>query len=259
MAIRTATGLTGNERRRYMMRRLLLAAAALLAAATFLVGTPFLLLAISHIRHNDWAEFSSEGQTYGGLAAVFGMLALIGVAASLILQSRETAANREMTHRTIHTDLLSRALEDPKLHACWGPSLHGNAEQDRQHLYTNLIIQFWHSMFDMGKITEDQLRALSARMFTGTPGRRYWSIAGPFQKAHYLTDMDRKFIRILDEEHSKATVIAPVDEQSESATLPGTLRRDRSAIITLTLGFVGGAVISRVAAAARHRNNTSIP
>lgn len=41
--------------------------------------------------------------------------------------------------------------------------------------------QFWHSMFEIGKITEDQLHALSAQLFRGMPGRRYWSIAGSFQ------------------------------------------------------------------------------
>ena len=121
-----------------------------------------------------------------------------------------------------------------------------------------MIIQFWRSMFEMGKITEDQLSALSARMFTGTPGRRCWSIAGPFQKAHYLTDLDRRFIRILDEEHAKATVKAPADRRSGTAPLPHTPRGDRSTIGTLTVGLVGGAVLSKVAAAARRRNHSSI-
>src|SRR5260370_15365376 len=77
-------------------RRLLLAAAALLAIAAFLIGTPYLLLAIGHVRHNDWTQFSSEGQAYGGIAAVLGMLALVGVAASRVLQSREAAARLEL-------------------------------------------------------------------------------------------------------------------------------------------------------------------
>lgn len=103
---------SGDHRRRRTARRLLLAAAALLATAAFLIGTPFLLLAIGHVRHNDWTRFSNEGQAYGGIAAAFGMLALLGVAASLVLQSREAAANRELAQRTIQGDLLSRALDD---------------------------------------------------------------------------------------------------------------------------------------------------
>jgi hypothetical protein len=45
------------------------------------------------------------------------MLGLVAVAGSLVLQSREIAVNRELTQRTIHTDLLSRALHEPKLNA----------------------------------------------------------------------------------------------------------------------------------------------
>jgi hypothetical protein len=251
--------LISNQRHQHVIRRTLLAAAVLLAATGFILAVPFLLLAIGHIRHTDWTQFSSEAQTYGGIAAVFGMLALVGVAASLVLQSRETAANRELTQRTIHSDLLSRALDDPELHACWGPSLHGDVEHDRQHLYTNMIVQFWRSMFEMGKITPYQLGALSARMFTGAPGRRYWSIAGPFQKSHYLTDLDRKFVEILDEEHAKAKVKTPVAGRLKPTALSQTSIGDRSTIVTLTLGIVGGVVLSRAAAAARRRNHFPMP
>jgi hypothetical protein len=156
-----------------------LAAVAILIAAAFLAGTPFLLLVVGHVRPNDWAQFSNEGQAYGGIAAVLGMLALVGVGASLILQARDAATNRELTQRTIHAELLSKGLEDPALLACWGPSLHGDLDHDRQHIYTNMIVQFWRSMFEIGKITETQLHGLSAQMFAGAPGRKYWSIAGP--------------------------------------------------------------------------------
>jgi Family of unknown function (DUF6082) len=247
MAKDAITGLTVNQHSKHVIRRVLFTVTALVAAAAFTVGTPFLLLTISHIRPSDWTELSSEAQTYGGVAAVFGMLALVGVAGSLILQSREIAASRELAQRTIHTDLLSRALHDPKLNACWGPSLHGDADADRQHLYTNMIVQFWHSMFEIGKITEDQLHALSAQLFRGMPGRRYWSIAGPFQKSHYLTETDRRFMGILDEEHTRQAARAVTNSRSKFATLPKALTDNRSAITTLTLGLVTGAVLSTVA------------
>jgi hypothetical protein len=122
-------GSASDDRSRRIVRRLFLAGTALLATAFFLIGTPFLLLAIGHIRHNDWTQFSNEGQTYGGIAAIFGMLALVGVAISLVLQSRDAAANRELAQRTVHADLLSRAFDDPGLLACWGLSYQGDEDR----------------------------------------------------------------------------------------------------------------------------------
>jgi hypothetical protein len=246
---------SGDHRRRRTARRLFLAAAALLATAAFLIGTPFLLLAIGHVRPNDWTRFSNEGQAYGGIAAVIGMLALLGVAASLVLQSRDGAANRELAQRTIQGDLLSRALDDRELLACWGPSRHGDDQQDRQHIYTNLIVSFWRSMFEIGKITEDQLRVLSARMFAGAPGRRYWTIAGPHQESHYVTDRDRKFVQILDQEHAKATVSTHTAESPKPEGAQSTLGGDHSTIAALALGIAVGAVLSGAVAVARHRSN----
>jgi hypothetical protein len=234
------------------LRRLLVAAAVLLAVAAFLIGTPFLLLAVGLVHHNDWTRFSNEGQAYGGIAAVLGMLALVGVAASLVLQSREAAASRELAQRTIHADLISKALDDPALRACWGPSRHGNDEQERQHLYTNLIVSFWRSMFEIGKITEDQLHALSARMFANAPGRKYWSIAGPHQITRYVTERDRKFAEILDQEHTNAgTAVAelPNPQRLEHASAD-----DRSTRAAFALGTVAGMVLWAALAAARRRN-----
>jgi hypothetical protein len=255
MVEQSAAQPSGDHRRRRTVRRLLLAAVALLATAAFLIGTPFLLLAIGHVRHNDWTRFSNEGQAYGGIAAVFGMLALLGVAVSLVLQSRDAAANRELAQRTIQADLLSRALNDRELLACWGPSLHGDDQQDRQHIYTNLIVSFWRSMFEIGKITDDQLRVLSARMFAGAPGRRYWTIAGPHQESHYVTDRDRKFVQILDQEHVKASVGTYTAESPKSEGSRSAMAGDHSTIAALSLGIVGGAVLSGAVAVARRWSN----
>lgn len=225
-------------------RYLFLAVIALLATASFIIGTPFALLAISQILPHDWLQFSNEGQAYGGVAAVFGMLTLVGVVASLVLQSRESAANRESAQRSIHKDLLFRALDDPDLQACWGPLWDGDDIQGRQHIYTNLIVSFWRSMFEIGEITDDQLHALSATMFANTPGRIYWSIAGPHQKIHYLSSRDRRFIQILEQEYIEAT--AKKDSSSQS----GKAKRDGAPPISPSVASTGVAVIAGLAGGA---------
>lgn len=84
-----------------------------MAISAFGVVTPYIFLIVSHMHPRDWVQFSNEGQAYGGIASVIGMLAIVGVVASLILQARESAANRVQMERTFHTDLICRAFEDP--------------------------------------------------------------------------------------------------------------------------------------------------
>jgi hypothetical protein len=183
------------------------------------------------------------------------MLALIGVAGSFVLQSREAAASRELAQRTVHSDLLSKALDDADLRACWGPSEQGDDEYDRQHIYTNMIVSFWRSMFEIGKITEDQLHALSARMFAGAPGRRYWSIAGPHQSSQYVTVQDRKFAAILNQEYAKVAVSMHAGELPEPRGSRPASAGDRSKFVALAVGAIAGVILSRAVAAARRRSD----
>jgi hypothetical protein len=189
--------------------------------------------------------FSNEGQAYGGIAAVFGMLALLGVAASLVLQSRETAISRELAQRNLHTELLSKALDDPALLACWGPTLEGG-ELDRQHIYTNMIVQFWRSMFEIGKVTEDQLRGLAAQMFAAEPGRRYWSAARAFHQIYYASGSDATFVEIMEHEYNAALARTATNPQPR---VRGSSLDDggRSTASALALGLIGGAILYRMA------------
>jgi hypothetical protein len=48
------------------------------------------------------------------------VFALAGVAASLVLQARESKANPEQASRLIHTDPLKMAMDDRAWLECWG-------------------------------------------------------------------------------------------------------------------------------------------
>ena len=231
-----------RQQRRKAVRRALLAVVVLLVVAIFIVGTPFALSALGSLKHADWAQFSNEGQTYGGIAAVFGILALAGIAATVILQSRQTAITHAIAQRTVHADLFSKALNDPELLARWGPSIYGDLKQDRQHAYLNLIVSFWRSEFELGTLSEEELRGGVAYMFAAAPGRRYWSIAGPNQRTFYDNDRDRKFTSIIDEEYNNVVGV-PIVELPDDNARP-TPKRDRSTLGILALGFAGGVLLS---------------
>ncbi|MFI6938476.1 DUF6082 family protein [Streptomyces sp. NPDC050418] len=181
-----------------------------------MLGTPYVLAALHGLHGDAWRDAGEVAGVYGGVATILGMLALAGVAGSLLLQAREGAANREVAQRSFHTELILRAIDDPALRACWGP-LPQEDEEARQHLYTNLIVTFWRSMFEIGKITDDQLRLLAAQLFAGTPGRRYWALAGPAMSAQYTRKRDREFLLILQLACDRASVSA----SPPAGTAPG--------------------------------------
>src|SRR3954451_351917 len=72
-------------------------------------------------RKADWERLSYIGQTYGAASAILSMLALGGVALSLLLQGRETKATREQALRGLHVDLIKIALDDPLFLSCCAP------------------------------------------------------------------------------------------------------------------------------------------
>jgi hypothetical protein len=215
---------------------------ALLATAGFGIATPYVLLAVGHIRPGDWAQFSNEGQAYGGIAAVIGMLAIVGVVASLVLQVRESAANRVQMERTFHADLVNRAIDDPDLVECWGVP-YGDLTKIKQVGYVNLILSNWFAMFEVGRNTEAELHELAAAIFMGMPGRDYWpSARSSWMEAR--SNKERRFGVIMDEEYERAVASEPPLKWPVRKTQRSKSISEQSMIGGLALGTMLGAVIA---------------
>lgn len=138
--------------------------------------SPFALALLANADGVDWNSLSTVGQTYGAISAVIGVLALGGVAASLVVQQREAKANREQSLRVLHADLLKMAMDSPEYMECWGPfRTDRDPVQLRQIMYTNMIVSHWEMMYELGALTEGHLRELGADMFRGEPGRKFWA------------------------------------------------------------------------------------
>jgi len=231
---------SGNGRP--VIRYVLWGAAALLAVVAFAVATPYVLLAIGWIRPGDWAKFSNEGQAYGGVAAVIGMLAVAGVVASLILQVRESAAAHVQMERTFHAELLSRSFDDPELIECWGIPA-GDTVQLKQLGYVNMIVSYWFAMFQIGTRTEPELHRLAAEIFRGAPAREYW----PDARSTWLSPPSRKhilFVGIMDEEYRSAIARGPVARWPKREIPEPQGNANQMLISSLVVGSVCGAVIA---------------
>jgi hypothetical protein len=150
------------------------------------------------------------GQTYGAAAALLSVLALAGVAVSLVLQARESKANREHGSRLIHTDLLKMAMDDSAYLECWGPYTSAtDPVAQRQAMYVNLILSYWESRYELGQLTETHLREAAAHMFGAAPGRNFWADSRALRTDTSESRRARRFHQILDEEYLKSLTPGP--------------------------------------------------
>ncbi|MEV5412824.1 DUF6082 family protein [Thermopolyspora sp. NPDC052614] len=194
---------------------LLLTVLLVLLSVALVVLSPFALDASGDDR--EWARRSEIGQTYGAAAALLSVLALAAIGVSLVLQAREAKIAREQASRATHTELLFMAMEDPMYRECWGPFTTAQDEREfKQQLYTNLIVSYWQSRYELGTFTEEHLRHGAGTLFMGQPGRSFWEQAREPRMRTSRTRKARRFHTILDEEYRKAVAAVP--------TLPSALR-----------------------------------
>ena len=153
----------------------------------------------------DWERLSWIGQTYGAASALLAVLALIGVAVSLFLQSREAKASREQALRVIHTELMQMAMEDEVYRRSWGPFFaSGDPVAQREHIYVNLIISNWQMQYELRVFDEPHLRSAAHILFSGEVGQRFWSEVRDLRMRTASTRRERRFHKILDEGHQRA-------------------------------------------------------
>ncbi|MGI8333669.1 DUF6082 family protein [Actinomadura scrupuli] len=181
-----------------------------MSISVILVAVSPLALDLFDGSSGSWTRRGDIGQTYGAAAALLSVFALAGVAASLVLQARESKANREQSSRLIHTDLLKMAMDDPAYLECWGPySSATDPVGQRQAMYVNLILSYWESRYELGQLTELHLREAAAHMFQAPPGRQFWTDTRTLRTDTSESRKARRFHQILDEEYLKAIAPGP--------------------------------------------------
>lgn len=184
-----------------------------LVGAGMLATAPFLLLALRG-QTDDWGELGDIATTYGAASAFLSVLALTGVAVSLVFQARETKASREQALRSLHVDLLRMAMDDEVYRRCWGPFFDtDDPDGQRAQMYTNMIVSHWQLMFELNAISEAHLRESAFVVFSGDEGRRFWSGSRAMRAAAADTRRERRFHQILDEEYQRAASAPDADDQ----------------------------------------------
>ncbi|WP_433177405.1 DUF6082 family protein [Actinoallomurus sp. CA-150999] len=169
-----------------------------------LIGVSPLALDVFHGSASHWNRLSSIGQTYGAASAVLSVLAVIGVAVTLVLQARDSRAIRLQAIRESHTRLLEMAMNDPELNKVWGPSgLSDPFVQQRQSMYANMIISQWEMSYATHSLTDDHLRLLAAEFLSGAIGRDFWALAHRARLDTSESKLNRRFHEIIDKEYQR--------------------------------------------------------
>lgn len=202
----------------------------------------------------EWQRLSNIGQTYGAASALLSVLALLGVAVSLVMQARESRAAREQARRALHFELLRMAMDDPFYLAVWGPFAPSDKDLYREHMYANLIVSHWQTDWDVGTLDEEHLREISAVFFQGPAGHRFWGNTRDMRlKAERRHRKRGRFIRILDDEwrkvNSPMASPSPVDDEaanlaSSTESAPGDPRTGLRIAVAVLGGTALGVVVT---------------
>jgi hypothetical protein len=186
-----------------------------------LAVSPALLLGLRG-QSDDWGELSDIATTYGAAAAFLSVLALAGVAVSLVFQARETKASRDQALRSLHVDLLKMAMDDAVYRRCWGPFFDSDdPDAQRAQMYTNMIFSHWELMFELNAITEGHLREAVSVVLTGEEGRRFWEGSRSMRASAAGTRRERRFHEIVDEEYLRVPRPGgPTGDQTDGPPVP---------------------------------------
>lgn len=148
---------------------------ALVLAFVGLFVSPLALIALEGAS-DRWELLSWVGQSYGWTSAALSGLAFVGIAVSLILQSRETRAAREQGDRVLHEGLLRLSMQDPLYMEVWsGPATPEEFDRQRQRTYVNLVFSHWYSKWRTGSMEEPEVLRACAAVLQNVPGHSYWT------------------------------------------------------------------------------------
>lgn len=175
-----------------------------LVSVGLVVASPWALNALGNATEVDWSRLSNIGQTYGAVSAIIAAIALVGVATSLMIQSREAKAARKNALRGLHTELMRMAMDEPRYMECLGPYVTESFDTEAQFTYVNLLVSHLHSVYEIGEMPDIRLHANAASLFAGAPGRQYWEEAGSFWRDNYSGRRARRFHQVLEETYQEA-------------------------------------------------------
>jgi hypothetical protein len=170
----------------------------------------------------SWRQLDEIGQRAGGVSALLSAMALCGVAASLLMQRRQTRIAQEAAARTSHFELMKLFLNRPSLDI--GPP--GDEDEREKVMASNLWVSHWAMLWDLSMIDKFTLRLNASRLFTDSVARDWWGRKGRSWAA-VENRHTRQFVRILTEEREQAIANVSVSDGPQDSSKGALVRQRR--------------------------------
>lgn len=182
-----------------MNGRLLAASVGALVFLLSIVAAPLAFMKINFLSAEDIEKMSYLGQAYGGIGAVVSALSLLGISYGLIVQQAQLQQSRLQLLREQHNQLLGQALTDATLAPAWGNFGSNQSDEEwRAETYANLIVSYWQMIYELGSMSDTELRLNAGRFFEGKIGRAYWARAGDLRKNLARGTREKAFCSIME-------------------------------------------------------------
>jgi Family of unknown function (DUF6082) len=221
--------------------------------------SPVLLRGLSHARNVNWQQLSDIGQTYDAAAAVLSGIALVGVAVSLVVQTRQAKTERIRLVRERQMELLQISMERPEVYGyALGADISSPSDVDqlRARLMFTLWMNYARMGYQMEVLTASALRAdFFPNIFRSEIGRKWWIN----NRSNWLNTpvpdrRARDFSKLADIEYRNAVAAGPPVVVTKSARGNNTVLRNKAGFVTGVTGVaIGIAIRSIIARNSRRR------
>jgi Family of unknown function (DUF6082) len=200
------------KQRQDRLRIIFIWIAGLLSVA---LASPLLLVGLSAAFKFDWTLLSDIGQSYTGISAILSAAALIAVARTIRIQSRQTALAQTLAVHDTQRELVLMALNDPDLLS----ALDNDSEsivQGKQHVYNTLWMRYYFMQYRIGTMNAGDIRlAMLEERFPQPSVRDHWErVRKYWRKRAGEAQTDQRFVDIVDEAY--ATFLGSVATSSPS-------------------------------------------
>ncbi|WP_306211661.1 DUF6082 family protein [Actinoplanes sp. RD1] len=225
-----------------------------------LVLSPSLLLRANRLTTDNWGTLSNVGQAYGGVSAILTALALIGVAASLLVQRQQAHIARTQAIRAFQLQMLTLCLEKPETYyPLMGHEVTGDTEDARRQIFATYFLNYVHAGYSIDFFDEQSLMGdVFPRFFKFDTGRAYWESMRPVWVARYFTKKSRKYVGMLDASYERAVLAGPPEPAISSSASTGNDDRNRARDRAfLGLLILGGGLITGATLGARQARRFS--
>jgi uncharacterized protein DUF6082 len=161
----------------------------------------------------------------GVLSTLISSVALIGVAVSLFLQSRQLRANQVQIAHASQLELMKSGLDRPSLIIDLGFGL-GAPDEDTfiKYIYLNWYINHLSTTFDLKTTSKLRIQRIAEDVFTADVPRKWWVVARESYRDRAVTRRQKEFFAIVDGAFQKAqgseSSKHPPPDESASATSP---------------------------------------